>query len=72
SKNAESQMNFSTTLPLLDKTKEGKLLTPLSISIVPEGYIFVVGDNIRSFDSRYEEFGLVPLDKVWGKAAFTW
>ena len=68
SKNAASQMNFPTTLPLLDKTKEGKLLTPLSISIVPEGYIFVAGDNARSFDSRYEEFGLIEKKRIWGKA----
>lgn len=55
-------------LPLLEKTSEGKPLTPLSATSVPEGYIFVAGDNPNSFDSRYEEFGLVPLEKIWGKA----
>lgn len=36
-------------------------------SIIPEGYIFVLGDNRQnSMDSR--EFGLVPLDSIQGKA----
>lgn len=63
---------FTTTFPLLNKTKEGQVLTPLSLQVIPEGYLFVVGDHLRSFDSRYEEFGLVPIDKVWGKAFCTW
>lgn len=60
------------TLPLLEKTSQGKPLTPISAAIVPEGYVFVAGDNPNSFDSRYEEFGLVPIEKIWGKAVFTW
>ncbi len=64
--------SFTTIYPLLDKTKEGQALSPLSISIVPEGYLFVVGDHTRSFDSRYKEFGLVPMMKVWGKAVVKW
>ena len=71
-KNTASQITFLTTLPLLDKTKEGKPLTPLSTIIVPSGYVFVVGDHLRSFDSRYEEFRLVSKDKIWGKAVLTW
>lgn len=34
---------------------------------IPEGYIFVAGDNPAvSKDSRYEDFGLVSLDEVRG------
>ena len=40
--------------------------------IIPPGYVFVAGDNPNSFDSRYEEFGLVPMEKIWGKAVFWW
>jgi len=58
--------------PLLEKTKQGDPLTPISASYIPEGFIFVAGDHPRSFDSRYEEFGLVPLEKVKGKAVWWW
>lgn len=59
-------------LPLIEKTKEGHSLTPISAQVVPEGHVFVAGDHPRSIDSRYEEFGLVPFEKIWGKAVFTW
>ncbi len=59
-------------LPLVQKTKEGHSLTPTQTQVVPEGHVFVAGDHPRSIDSRYEEFGLVPVEKIWGKAVFTW
>lgn len=62
----------SRTLPLIEKTKEGHPLTPITHRIVPTGYLFVAGDHPRSIDSRYEEFGLVPVEKVWGKAIWQW
>jgi signal peptidase I len=38
---------------------------------IPEGSLFVVGDNIgNSFDSRITEFGRVTLDMVRGKPLF--
>lgn len=63
---------FAITLPLLTQTKEGQPLTPLSLEVVPQGYLFVTGDHLRSFDSRYEEFGLVPMKKIYGKALLKW
>lgn len=38
-------------------------------STIPEGYLFVLGDNRRkSIYSRFASVGLVPMDKVLGKA----
>ncbi len=58
--------------PLLDQTTGGDPLTPLSTKVIPEGTLFVLGDHVRSFDSRYEEFGLVKVENVWGKAVMKW
>jgi signal peptidase I len=64
--------SFSMSLPLLTKTKEEEPLTPLSLNVIPKGTYFVIGDHLRSFDSRYEEFGLIPLEKIYGKAMLKW
>ncbi len=61
-----------TLLPLLKATRKRNPLTPLSVTSVPEGTVFVAGDNPNSFDSRYEEFGLVKMEKIWGRGVFTW
>ncbi len=59
-------------LPLLSMTSKGEPLTPLSMTMIPEGYVFVAGDHPKSFDSRYEEFGLVNIENIKGRAVFTW
>jgi conjugal transfer pilin signal peptidase TrbI len=49
---------------LLAETTQGLKLTPIAQSSVPEGSVFVVGDHPRSFDSRYQEFGLVKAAHI--------
>jgi signal peptidase I len=56
--------------PVLPSESEVANETPSSFSqvAVPKGCFFVIGDNLpHSFDSRYEQFGLVSLDQVRGK-----
>ncbi len=72
SQGLDSKTANSFPLSLLEKTSQGEPLTPLSNKTIPEGYVFVAGDNPKSFDSRYVEFGLIEKEKIWGKAICTW
>lgn len=58
--------------PLLNQTSKGESLTPVSPQTIPEGYVFVAGDHPKSFDSRYEEFGLVRIENIKGRALWWW
>ncbi len=49
-------------------SSDGRPLTPVQSGEIPEGYVFLRGDHDRSFDSRYQEMGLVPQSKLEGKA----
>lgn len=53
---------------LKNQTKKGEPLTPLAIKVIPEGYVFVNADHKHSYDSRYEEFGLVSVETIHGRA----
>lgn len=48
-------------------TLDGKMLTPIHFEAIPSGFIFVAGDHRDSFDSRYEEFGLVKEENLYGR-----
>jgi conjugal transfer pilin signal peptidase TrbI len=49
------------------RSKDGRSLTPLKPGIIPKGMVFVSGNHERSFDSRYEELGLVPEKNLQGR-----
>jgi conjugal transfer pilin signal peptidase TrbI len=46
--------------------KDGRSLTPVKPGVIPYGKVFVFGEHERSFDSRYEEFGLVSEKALRG------
>ncbi|HKM68214.1 MAG TPA: signal peptidase I [Candidatus Acidoferrum sp.] len=57
-----------TNLRVRDENGNGPSFQPIKI---PEGSYFMVGDNLgNSLDSRFPEFGLVPLDQIRGKPLF--
>ena len=43
-------------------------LHPIAPRKIPEGYVFMSGTHVYSFDSRYKEFGLIPISQIQGKA----
>ncbi|HUX79819.1 MAG TPA: S26 family signal peptidase [Alphaproteobacteria bacterium] len=53
--------------PLRQTTREGNALHPLKNTVIPEGSFFVSADHPHSFDSRYEEFGLVRKECITAK-----
>ncbi len=44
----------------------GKPVTPIKEGAIPQGYVFGYATHERSFDSRYQEFGLIPIESVQG------
>ncbi len=49
------------------KARDGRPLTPLKPGIIPKGLMFVKGEHQRSFDSRYQEMGLIPETALGGR-----
>lgn len=50
------------------KSQGGIPLHPLNTAVIPKGKLFVRATHINSFDSRYEEFGLVDEQQIIGRA----
>jgi len=48
--------------------RDGRPLAAISDQIIPAGYVFMTGTHVDSYDSRYAEIGLVPLERVMGRA----
>jgi len=52
----------------LSQSKDGKALHPIQSGIIPNNHVFVHAPHPRSFDSKYQEVGLVPTDQTLGQA----
>ncbi len=57
---------------LKEKTKDHKKLTPMVAQTIPQQYFFVIAEHNDSFDSRYQEFGLVRENYIEGKVYPIW
>ncbi len=50
---------------VLDKSpSSGKPLTHIESCIIPEGYVYVWAPHPESFDSRYQDIGLIHISRV--------
>ena len=49
------------------KATDGSRLTPIKVQVIPKGYVFVYSNNENSFDSRYEELGVIPVSSLQGR-----
>lgn len=48
------------------QTGDGRKLTPIKDQIIPKGKVFLYSPHPKSFDSRYQEVGLVSLGDLEG------
>lgn len=49
---------------LIFRSRSGNTYTPQSHKIIPEDYVFLYSPHEESFDSRYQEFGLVETSWI--------
>ena len=50
----------------------GEKLTPIAAQIIPKGFVFLAATHPKSFDSRYEEMGLMHTRSLQGRAVPLW
>ena len=65
-------VNQDTIGSLKIKTRFGTSVHPIRAKVIPKGYVFVQSDHPHSFDSRYQEFGLVKVDQIVGRSIPLW
>lgn len=50
---------------VLDKSpRSGKPLTPIQSCTIPDGYVYVWAPHPESFDSRYQDIGLIHVSRM--------
>ena len=47
---------------------DGRPLAAIAPGVIPPGQFYLHGDHIDSHDSRYAEIGLVPRERILGRA----
>lgn len=68
-RDGEIYVNHISLGKIQQESPSGSKLTPISAQAIPKGYVFVWSPHELSYDSRYEEFGLIPVhtieDALW-------
>ncbi len=47
-----------------EQSRSGFALTPIEETMIPHGFVYVYAPHEESFDSRYAEFGLIPIEEL--------
>ena len=47
---------------------DGRALEAIKPVVIPQDHYYVHADHVDSHDSRYEEIGLIPLERIRGRA----
>jgi conjugal transfer pilin signal peptidase TrbI len=58
--------------PLHPIAFDQRTLNPIESQTIPKDYVFLHGSHPYSFDSRYEELGLVPTSSLQGRVIPLW
>lgn len=49
------------------RATDGRRLTPIDAQTIAKGFVFLYATHPQSFDSRYQEFGLVATSSLGGR-----
>lgn len=63
-KNNNCYVNKQLIGPIQGKTRKGAVLQAIKPGVISQGKLFVAGNIKDSFDSRYQEFGLLDKSEV--------
>ncbi|MDF1805787.1 signal peptidase I [Hyphomonas sp.] len=49
-------------------SRDGRPLEAIETQNIPDGFVFMMGTHVDSYDSRYAEIGLIPVERIIGRA----
>ena len=64
----EVSLNGETVARAKPRALDGRVLVPVAPATIPPGHYYLHADHADSHDSRYAEIGLVPRERILGRA----
>ena len=64
----EVSLNGETVARAKQRALDGRVLVPVASATIPPGHYYLHADHVDSHDSRYAEVGLVPRERILGRA----